>query len=145
MDSMDRRKFFQMGGMAGMLAMVAPRLAKADAPIPAEMKMYEVAGQIIFPVYGNYGGISRRICAFPYLRQGKSMLVFGYWLDGMDMQRAWQEEYEVRIKHDSMAMFAAALRSGQKIVVRKDGEDMPKHGEIVRYLPNGRMFASYGG
>lgn len=119
--------------MAAACAAVAPSLLKAEAPIPLDMKMYEVAGQTIFPRYGGDSYLTRAVCAFPILLRGKSILMFGYEVDGLSLQQASFEEYAVRIRHDSMAMFASALRSGQTIIERRDGDLLPRHGEVVRY------------
>jgi hypothetical protein len=131
----NRRQFLKSGGMAGLLALVLPRLVKAEAPIPADMKMYEVAGQTIFPVYDGIGPISRKVCAFPYVMQGKKMIFMGYWVDGITLQQANYEEYSVRIRHDSMAMLATALRNGDPIIDRGEGDMMPEHGQVARFTP----------
>lgn len=94
--------------------------------------MYQVGDQKVFPLMAKDGSLISSVCVFPTLRRGKDWLVFGYY-SPMSHRVAQRDEYAVRLEHDSKALFAQALRRGDPIEQRLDGDLMPKDGEIVRF------------
>lgn len=129
MDGKMNRRQLIFGSLAASALACVPAISVAESS--RELEMYEVGGQTVFPIYNTSGAISQEITTFPFYRDGKNLIVFGY-RNTMAWKVSAGDSYTASIHQDAKALFNAAIRRGDAVTDIKDGGPLPEHGKIVR-------------